>query len=86
MARGYKRDTNPIRKHWSLKECLSVQDGLITKGECIPKSMQNTVLQRIYDAHQGVEKCQLKAKNSVYWIGINKDIDIIVWSCQHNMQ
>ena len=43
-----------------MKDCFSVKNGLVTKGECIviPKSMQNTVLKRIYDAHQGIEKCQ----------------------------
>ena len=30
-----------IKSYWSLKECSSVQDGLVTKSECkvIPKSM-----------------------------------------------
>ena len=53
-----------IRSYLSLKECQSVKDGLVTKHECIviPRSKQNTVLQRIYDAYQGIEKCQLKAK------------------------
>ena len=73
-----------IRNYWSVKDCLSVQNGLVTKGECIviPKSMQNTVLKRIHDAHQGIEKCQLKARNSVYWRGINKDIEMMVRSCE----
>ena len=40
-----------IRNYWSMKDCLSVQNGLMTKGECIviPKSMQNTVLKRIHE-------------------------------------
>ena len=73
-----------IRNYWSMKDCLSVQNGLVTKGECIviPKSMQNTVLKRIHDAHQRIEKCQLKARNSVYWRGINKDIEMMVRSCE----
>ena len=57
-----------IRSYLSLKECQSVKDGLVTKCECIviPRSKQNTVLQRIYDAYQGIEKCQLKAKNRFF--------------------
>ena len=67
-----------------MKDCLSVPNGLVTKGECIviPKSMQNTVLKRILDAHQGIEKCQLNARNSVYWRRINKDIEMMVRSCE----
>ena len=57
-----------IKSYWSLKEFLSVQDLLVTKGECIviSKSMQNIVMKRIHETHKGIEKCQLKARNGVY--------------------
>ena len=53
-----------------------------TKGECIVirKSMQSMVLQRIYGAYKGIEKCQLKAKNTIYWRGINREREMIVGS------
>ena len=53
------------------------------KGECIviPKSTQNIVLKRIHEVDQLIEKCQLKARNSVYWRGISKDIENVVRSC-----
>ena len=51
-----------------MKECRSVQDGLVTKGECmvIPKGMQSIVLKKMHEAHQGIEKCLLKARKSVH--------------------
>ena len=78
-----KHTPKPIKSYWLLKECLSVQDGLVTKSECIliPKSMQNIVLKRIYKAHQGIKKCQLKARNGIYWRGMSKDIENIGRSC-----
>ena len=48
-----KHISKPIKNYWLLKECLSVQDGLVTKGECIilPKTMQNIILKRIHETH-----------------------------------
>ena len=47
IINGWQEDAKihkPIKSYWSLKERLSVQDGLVTKGECIviPKSRQNS--------------------------------------------
>lgn len=48
-----------ILKHMIINGC---PDGLITKDKCIviPWNMQNNVIQRIHDAHQGIEKCKFK--------------------------
>ncbi|XP_037782060.1 uncharacterized protein K02A2.6-like [Penaeus monodon] len=43
--------------------------------------MQKLVLDRIHEGHQGITKCQLRAKDSVYWTSINKDIEEIVQQC-----
>ena len=43
--------------------------------------MQNIVLKRICEACQSIEKSQLKARNSIYWRGISKDIENVVRSC-----
>ncbi|XP_048583876.1 uncharacterized protein K02A2.6-like [Nematostella vectensis] len=53
----------------------------------IARMMQPDVLQQLHYAHQGAEKCKLRAKGSVFWANINADIDNMVKSCapcQHN--
>ena len=72
-----------VRNYWSCKEELSLEDGLILKGDrvLIPSSMQKYILDNIHMGHQGSEKCKLRAKTCVYWRGINSDIDNIVKSC-----
>jgi len=62
---------------------LTAADGLILKSTpiFIPKSLQPDVLQQLHYAHQGAEKCKLRAKGSVFWADINKDIDEMVKSC-----
>ena len=72
-----------IRKFWSYRDELSIEDGLILKGKqvVIPKSLQDDYLKNIHEGHQGVTRCQQRAKSSVYWPGINKDIETIISKC-----
>ncbi|GFN96526.1 retrovirus-related pol polyprotein from transposon 297-like protein [Plakobranchus ocellatus] len=73
-----------IKKYWSMRDYLSVENGLILKNSSIviPESMQNLILEKIHEGHQGIEKCQLRARNSVFWIGITKDIHNKVKCCE----
>ena len=38
----------------------------------IPESQRDDILEKIHQAHQGVAKCQLRAKSYVFWPNINK--------------
>ncbi|XP_037782061.1 uncharacterized protein K02A2.6-like [Penaeus monodon] len=58
-----------LQQYWSFRDELSIEDGLVIKG-----SSHNS-------RHQGITKCQLRAKDSVYWTSINKDIEEIVQQC-----
>ena len=77
-----RRDKIPkqLRLYWSYRDELSVEDGVILRGEqvLIPKSIQADVVQRVHAGHQGIEKCKLRAKSCVYWNGINNDIEEVV--------
>ena len=81
-----RRDEIPkqLRPYWCYRDELSVEDGVILKGErvLIPKSMQADVIQRVHAGHQGIEKCKLRAKSCVYWNGINNDIEEVVKRCE----
>ncbi|CAI9731717.1 Hypothetical predicted protein [Octopus vulgaris] len=47
----------------------------------IPKSMQKEILDKIHQGHLGMEKCKLRAKSAVYWVGMYKDIEKTVSTC-----
>lgn len=72
-----------LREYWGYRDELSVQNGLILKGErvIIPESQRSDVIERIHQAHQGFEKCRLRAKSCVFWPTINKDIESRVQTC-----
>ena len=65
------------------REDLSVEDGLATKGSrlLIPSTLWRKALEQIHEGHQGIEKCMLKARESVYWPGISDDIHEAVEKC-----
>ena len=73
-----------IRSYWSFRDELSVEDGILLKGTrvIIPESMQSFILDRLHYGHLGIEKTRLRAKDSVYWININRDIETTVKSCR----
>ena len=53
-----------------------MENRLITKGArlLIPSTLRKKVLEQIHDGHLGIEKCMLKARDSVFWPGISNDI------------
>ena len=68
---------SPSRPYWNYRDELSIEDGLIVKGEriVIPASMTKEILEKLHAANQGAEKMKLRARSAVFWNGINKDID-----------
>ena len=72
-----------LHAYWNYRDELIVADGIILKGTriLIPKSLQPAVLQQLHYAHQGTEKCKLRAKVSVFWANINHDIEEMVKCC-----
>ena len=57
--------------------------GLILRGEAIivPPGERKKVLEQIHQGHLGTSKCQYRARQCVYWPGINKDIEQQVEAC-----
>lgn len=73
-----------LRKYWSFRDELSIENGLILKGEriIIPPGLQTDILKTLHEGHQGMEKCKLRAKETVFWLNINSDIEKLVQNCQ----
>ena len=72
-----------LHTFWNYREDLSMENGLITKGArlLIPSTLRKKVLEQIHDGHLGMEKCMLKARDSVFWPGISNDIRKTVEKC-----
>ena len=72
-----------LRPYHGQSDSLTVEDGLILCGEAIivPPGERKKVLEQIHQGHLGTSKCQYRARQCVYWPGINKDIEQQVEAC-----
>ena len=61
-----------------------IEDGLILKGMhiVIPDKMREDILKQIHKGHLGLNKCQMRAKETVYWPGLNDQLENLILSCQ----
>ena len=73
-----------LRPYWSFRETLAIEAGIIFKGRqvIIPKSMQEDILEQLHQGHQGIEKTRKLARDTVYWININRQIDLLCKACE----
>ena len=81
FARSRSAEKSLIKDFHNVKDRLSIVDGLVTytfeSGAprlVVPKSLRDQVVKNIHAAHQGEESVLARARNSVYWPGISKDI------------
>ena len=61
----------------------NIHNGLILKG-CgilVPSSMRSEILDKIHDGHQGITKCRARARESVWWPGMSRQIEELVQNC-----
>ena len=73
-----------LQAYWTFREEMTVEDGLILKATriVIPPTMQESVLQQLHDGHLGFTKCYNRAKQTVYWPNLRKELEDLVLNCQ----
>ena len=73
-----------VQKYWTFNEELMIEDGLILKGTriIIPDKKREEILKLIHKGHLGLNKCKMGAKETVYWPGINEQLEHLILNCQ----
>ena len=63
---------------------MTVENGLLLKSTriIIPRVIRNRFLNELHTGHLGITKCIELAKQTMYWPGINSDIEQFVTTCQ----
>ena len=63
---GKEKINADIKPYWNAQGELTVHQGLLLYGNrIVPKALQKDTLTKIHHGHQGVERCLLRAKQSV---------------------
>ena len=73
----------PVKQYYAESAELTVQNELLMKG-CrivIPAPMRKEILDQLHTGHQGITKCRERAKQSVWWPGIGKQLADLIQAC-----
>ena len=72
-----------VRPFWNYRDELSVMEGLVFKGEriVIPVALRKDMLKRVHIGHMGMVKCKNRAKEVMFWPGMNSQMEDIVSNC-----
>ena len=73
-----------MRPYWSTRGELTVVQNILLKGTriVIPSSMRLEILDKIHEGHQGIAKCRERAKSSMWWPGLSREIQDLVQQCR----
>ena len=88
IAKGWpsniKDIPNVIQSYWTFREELTIEDGIILKGTrmVIPTKKWKAVLKLIHEGHLGLNKCKLHVKETVYWPGLNYQLEKLILNCE----
>ena len=82
--KSIKQVSPVLQPFWTFREVLTVKDGLILKGTriIIPSKQWEAILKWIHEGHLGLNKCKLHAKETVYWPGLNDQLEDLVLNCE----
>ena len=72
-----------VKPYYPYAGDLTVQEGLLLKGQrlVIPATLRLDMLDRIHAGHQGIVKCRDRAKQSIWWPGLGRQLEEVVKSC-----
>ena len=70
--------------YFHIRDELAVADGLIFRGErlVIPKSCREQMKQELHLGHPGAEGCLRRARDVLYWPGMNAEIKEWISTCE----
>ena len=87
MTDGWPNRRNRVlwiaRRYWDQRDELSIDHGLLMKGSriIIPTTQRERTLTNLHVGHQGILSMQQMAKTTVYWPGIDANIEDWVQRC-----
>ena len=63
---------------------LSIYDGLVFKGKrlVVPQGLRAEIKKDIRASHAGVDGCLRRARESVYWLGMNSELRHWISTCE----
>lgn len=80
----HKRKLQDTAKlYWTIKNDIHVINGIVFRNHqiVVPKTLRKEMISRIHEGHLGIEKCKRRARELLWWPGMNTDIEQAVQAC-----
>ena len=73
-----------LQSYWTFREELTIEDGIILKGRRIDMHAKKceAILKLIHECHLDLNKCKLQATETVYWPGLNNQLEKLILNCE----
>lgn len=73
-----------VRPFLPLAAQFSIENGLLMRGSriVIPPPLQQEILDKLHEGHQGITKCRDRARQSVWWPGLSTQLENLVTNCE----
>ena len=85
LLKGWRETLDPeLHPYFQRRDELSIQDGVVLCGcrVVVPIVGQQKVLDLLHESHPGVVRMKAIARSTVWWPGVDKDIEENVRTCQ----
>ena len=78
---------NALKPYYNIRSEIVCHENLLLKGQriIVPSSLRKTMKDIIHQGHNSIEKCKVRARQSLYWPGMNAEIEELVARCSHCM-
>eukprot|EP00794_Sanderia_malayensis_P014552 gene14552-16054_t len=74
-----------VKPYYSIRSEIVYHEGLLLKGQriIVPSSLRSTMKKIVHQGHNGMERCKSRARQSLYWPGMNAEIEELVARCSY---
>ena len=72
-----------LTPYYNYRDEMTIQDGIVLRGDCvvIPTSMRSDIKKKLHAGHLGMNACQRRAREVVYWPGMSSEVREYIESC-----
>ena len=73
-----------LQPYWTFRKELMIEDGTVLTDtqSVVPTKKCEAVLKLIHEGHLGLNKYKLRAKDTVYWSGLNDQLERLILNCE----
>ena len=74
-----------VKRYRQMSSEIVIQGGLLMRNNrtIIPFLLRQEILVKVHTGHQGIHKCRERARQSVWWPGISRQLEDPIRSCPH---